>query len=155
MKKKHLITSALTYINGLPHIGHLAGAMLNADIYARFLRAKGEDVLFVGGTDVHGTKIEVAAEQEGLSIKEYIKNHKVECQGTDALVAFSGVVKLDSDDTEYVEVKMNRDKDGKFIKIESIEVLGKFKNKINIQPQKKKMKMATKIMKQKKIRKKE
>ncbi|MBQ3695966.1 MAG: methionine--tRNA ligase [Alphaproteobacteria bacterium] len=74
-KKKYLITSALTYINGLPHIGHLAGAMLNADIYARFLRAKGEDVLFVGGTDVHGTKIEVAAQQEGLSIKEYIQKY--------------------------------------------------------------------------------
>jgi len=75
MKKKHLITSALTYINGLPHLGHLAGAMLNADIYARFLRAKGEDVLFVGGTDVHGTKIEVSAEQEGLDLKEYIKKY--------------------------------------------------------------------------------
>ena len=74
-KKKYLITSALTYINGLPHIGHLAGAMLNADIYARYLRAKGEDVLFVGGTDVHGTKIEVAAEQEGISIKDYIKKY--------------------------------------------------------------------------------
>lgn len=75
MTKKYLITSALTYINGVPHIGHLAGAMLNADFYARFLRAKGEKVLFVGGTDVHGTKIEVAAEQEGLSIKEYIKKY--------------------------------------------------------------------------------
>ncbi|MBP5343468.1 MAG: methionine--tRNA ligase [Alphaproteobacteria bacterium] len=75
MKKKHLITSALTYVNGFPHLGHLAGAMLNADIYARFLRAKGEDVLFVGGTDVHGTKMEVGAEQEGLSIKDYIQKY--------------------------------------------------------------------------------
>ena len=75
MTKKYLITSALTYINGAPHIGHLAGAMLNADIYARFLRAKGEDVLFVGGTDVHGTKMEVAAAEEGITYKEYIKKY--------------------------------------------------------------------------------
>ena len=80
MTKKHLITSALTYINGLPHIGHLAGAMLNADIYARFLRQKGEDVLFVGGTDVHGTKIEVGAAQEGLSIEEFINKYHLEHQ---------------------------------------------------------------------------
>lgn len=50
-----------------------------------------------------------------FAIKEYIKNHRAECQGTDALVAFSGTVKLDGDDTEYVEVKMNKDRDGKYI----------------------------------------
>lgn len=50
-----------------------------------------------------------------FAIKEYIKDHKQECQGVDALVAFSGVVKLDGDDTEYVEVKMNKDRDGKYI----------------------------------------
>lgn len=50
-----------------------------------------------------------------FAIKEYIKEHKQECQGCDALVAFSGTVKLDGDDTEYVEVKMNRDKDCKLI----------------------------------------
>ena len=75
MTKKYLITSALTYINGFPHIGHLAGSMLNADIYARYLRAKGEDVLFVGGTDVHGTKMEVAAAAEGITYQEYIKKY--------------------------------------------------------------------------------
>ena len=79
-KKKYLISSALTYINGLPHIGHLAGAMLNADIYARYLRAKGEDVLFVGGTDVHGTKIEVSATQEGLTLDEFINKYHLEHQ---------------------------------------------------------------------------
>ena len=86
MKKKHLITSALTYINGLPHIGHLAGALLNADVYARFLRAKGEEVLFVGGTDTHGTKIEEGAAKEGLSIKEYI--HKYHSLHGDIYKAF-------------------------------------------------------------------
>ena len=80
MRKKYLITSALTYINGAPHIGHLAGAMLNADFYARYLRATGKDVLFVGGTDVHGTKIEVGAAQEGLSLKDYIQKYHKEHQ---------------------------------------------------------------------------
>ncbi len=80
MTKKYLVTAALTYINGLPHIGHLAGAMLNADIYARFLRAQGKDVLFVGGTDVHGTKTEVSAAKEGLSIPEYINKWHLEHQ---------------------------------------------------------------------------
>ena len=73
--------------------------------------------LKIGG---HGKAMVVCDSRENavrfyFAIKEYIKNHKVECQGTDALVAFSGVVKLDGDDTEYVEVKMNRDRDGKFI----------------------------------------
>ena len=78
MSKKYLVTTALPYINGVPHIGHLAGSMLNADFYARYLRSKGEDVLFVGGTDVHGTKVEVGAAQEGLSIKEYIAKYHEE-----------------------------------------------------------------------------
>lgn len=73
--------------------------------------------LKIGG---HGKAMVVCDSRENavrfyFAIKEYIKNHKQECVGTDALVAFSGVVKLPDDDTEYVEVKMNKDKDGKFI----------------------------------------
>ena len=73
--------------------------------------------LKIGG---HGKAMVVCDSRENavkfyFAIKEYIKNHKEECQGTDALVAFSGVVKLEGDDAEYVEVKMNRDRDGKFI----------------------------------------
>lgn len=66
----------------------------------------------------HGKAMVVCDSRENavrfyFAIKEYIKNHKRECEGTDALVAFSGVVKLDGDDTEYVEVRMNKDRDGK------------------------------------------
>ena len=63
-KKKHLITSALPYANGPLHIGHLAGAYLPADIYARFLRMNGEDVAFICGSDEHGAAITLRAKKE-------------------------------------------------------------------------------------------
>ncbi|MCM1142799.1 MAG: class I tRNA ligase family protein, partial [Muribaculum sp.] len=55
--KRTLITSALPYTNGPVHIGHLAGVYIPADIYARYLRLAGRDVLFVGGSDEHGVPI--------------------------------------------------------------------------------------------------
>ena len=55
--KRHLITSALPYANGALHLGHLAGAYLPADIYARYLRLLGRDVAFVCGSDEHGAAI--------------------------------------------------------------------------------------------------
>lgn len=70
MKKKRLITSALPYINNLPHLGHMAGSHLPADIFARFSRLKGYDTLFVGGSDEHGTPCEIAAHDLGVSVKE-------------------------------------------------------------------------------------
>jgi len=63
--KKHLLTAALPYANGPIHIGHIAGAYLPADIYARFLRAKREKVLFVCGSDEHGAAITLRAKKEG------------------------------------------------------------------------------------------
>ena len=65
--KKHLITAALPYANGPIHIGHLAGAYLPADIYARFLRMKGEDVAFICGSDEHGAAITLRAKKEGTT----------------------------------------------------------------------------------------
>lgn len=73
--KKHLITSALLYVNGLPHLGHLIGCLLPADVYARFLRAKGENVLFVCGTDEHGTPSEVGAAKENMPVEEYCRKY--------------------------------------------------------------------------------
>lgn len=73
----YLVTSALPYANGPIHIGHLAGAYLPADEYVRYLRAKGEDVLFVCGTDEHGTPIEMKAHEENKEPKEVVdKFHK-------------------------------------------------------------------------------
>jgi methionyl-tRNA synthetase len=68
---KHLITSALPYINGIKHLGNLVGSMLPADVYARFLRQRGEEVLFICATDEHGTPAEIAAAQAGLDVATY------------------------------------------------------------------------------------
>ncbi|KPQ32911.1 MAG: methionyl-tRNA synthetase MetG [Phormidesmis priestleyi Ana] len=68
---RHLITSALPYINGIKHLGNLVGSMLPADVYARFLRQEGEEVLYICGTDEHGTPAEIAALEEGLDVAEF------------------------------------------------------------------------------------
>ena len=65
--KRTLITSALPYANGPVHIGHLAGVYVPADIYARYLRLKGEEVLFIGGSDEHGVPITLKAKKEGTT----------------------------------------------------------------------------------------
>ena len=66
-----LITSALPYINGVKHLGNLAGSMLPADVYARFNRAMGREVLFICATDEHGTPAELAAIEAGQTVAEY------------------------------------------------------------------------------------
>lgn len=68
---RYLITSALPYINGMKHLGNLVGSMLPADVYARFLRLEGEEVLYICATDEHGTPAEIAAMDEGLDVKTY------------------------------------------------------------------------------------
>ncbi|MEM9964983.1 MAG: methionine--tRNA ligase [Asticcacaulis sp.] len=66
-----LITSALPYINGIKHLGNLAGSMLPADVYARFKRARGDEVLFICATDEHGTPAELAAAKAGQDVRTY------------------------------------------------------------------------------------
>ncbi len=68
---KILITSALPYINGVPHLGHIVGCLLPSDIYARYMRLKGEEVLYIAGTDEHGTTSEVGALKEEMDIQAY------------------------------------------------------------------------------------
>ena len=70
---RYLITSALPYINGIKHLGNLVGSMLPADVYARFLRQEGEEVLYICATDEHGTPAEIAALEEGLDVAEFCK----------------------------------------------------------------------------------
>lgn len=70
-----LITSALPYANGYIHLGHCAGAYLPADIYARYQRLKGEQVLWICGSDEHGVAITIAAEKEGVSPKDIIDKY--------------------------------------------------------------------------------
>lgn len=79
--KRYLITAALPYANGLKHIGHLAGAYLPADTYVRYLRAQKRDVVFVCGSDEHGTAIPIQATKEGITPQEMIdKYHPIIAQ---------------------------------------------------------------------------
>jgi len=73
--KRFLITAALPYANGPVHIGHLAGVYVPADIYVRYLRLRGEDVVFVCGSDEHGIPITLKARQEGVSPKDIVDRY--------------------------------------------------------------------------------
>lgn len=73
--KRYMVTSALPYANGPLHIGHIAGAVLPADIYARYLRSAGEEVLYVCGSDEHGAAITLRARKEGVSPQEIVDRY--------------------------------------------------------------------------------
>ncbi len=73
--KRTTVTSALPYANGPVHIGHLAGVYIPADIYVRYLRLKGEEVLFVGGSDEHGVPITIKARKEGVTPQDIVDRY--------------------------------------------------------------------------------
>jgi len=73
--KRTTVTSALPYANGPVHIGHLAGVYVPADIYVRYLRLKGEEVLFIGGSDEHGVPITIKAKKEGVSPQDIVDRY--------------------------------------------------------------------------------
>ena len=73
--KRTTVTSALPYANGPVHIGHLAGVYIPADIYVRYLRLKGEEVLFVGGSDEHGVPITIKAKKEGVTPQDIVDRY--------------------------------------------------------------------------------
>lgn len=73
--KRHLITSALPYANGPIHIGHLAGVYVPSDIYVRYLRMRGEDVIYICGSDEHGVPITLKARNEGITPQEVVDHY--------------------------------------------------------------------------------
>ena len=76
--KRTLVTTALPYANGPVHIGHLAGVYVPADIYTRFLRMRGEDVVMIGGSDEHGGPITIKAKAEGVTPQDIVdRYHKI------------------------------------------------------------------------------
>ncbi|MBC5623205.1 methionine--tRNA ligase [Butyricimonas hominis] len=76
--KRNLVTTALPYANGPVHIGHLAGVYVPADIYVRYLRKKGEEVAFIGGSDEHGVPITIKAQKEGVTPQDIVdRYHKI------------------------------------------------------------------------------
>ena len=75
MSQRYTITAALPYTNGPIHIGHLAGVYIPADIYARYLRMQGEDVVFVCGSDEHGVPITIKAKKEGITPQQVVDRY--------------------------------------------------------------------------------
>ena len=76
--KRTTVTAALPYANGPVHIGHLAGVYVPSDIYVRYLRLKGREVIFVGGSDEHGVPVTIRARKEGISVQEVVdRYHKL------------------------------------------------------------------------------
>ena len=73
--KRHTITAALPYANGPVHIGHLGGVYIPADIYSRYLRLKGEDMIFICGSDEHGVPITLRAKNEGITPQEVVDKY--------------------------------------------------------------------------------
>jgi methionyl-tRNA synthetase len=78
--KRHLITAALPYVNGPIHLGHLAGAYLPADIYSRYLKLKGEDAVFVCGSDEHGAAITLRARKDGITPQALVDKYHTICE---------------------------------------------------------------------------
>lgn len=76
---RHLVTSALPYINGVKHLGNLVGSMLPADVIARYLRTRGHEVLYICATDEHGTPAELAADEAGMDVRAFCDQaHRVQ-----------------------------------------------------------------------------
>ena len=73
--KRTLVTTALPYANGPVHIGHLAGVYVPADIYTRYLRLKGEEVIHIGGSDEHGVPITLKAKAEGITPQDVVDRY--------------------------------------------------------------------------------
>ena len=75
MSERILVAVAWPYVNGRPHLGHIAGNSLPADVFARFNRLIGNDVLMVSGSDMHGTPTMLAARQQGVSTLELVHRY--------------------------------------------------------------------------------
>lgn len=82
MSSRTLVTAALPYANGPLHLGHLAGAYLPADLYVRFKRLTGADILFICGSDEHGVPITIAADKAGVSPQEIVDRHHAHIKTT-------------------------------------------------------------------------
>jgi len=77
-KGKWVVTSAWPYVNAIPHLGNMIGSTLSSDVFARFLRLRGDEVVFVSGSDSHGTPVAIEAKKLGISTKDLaLKNHEI------------------------------------------------------------------------------
>ena len=101
---KILVTSALPYVNGVPHLGHMVGCLLPSDVYARFMRMSGHEVLYICGTDEHGTPSEVGAAKEGMDVGDYcLKYHNRHKEAYDAFnLSFDYFGRTSSDENKEI-----------------------------------------------------
>ena len=138
---RHLITSAIPYINGIKHLGNLVGSQLPADLFARYQRARGNEVLFLCATDEHGTPAELAAAKAGKPVAEYCAEmHEVQSKIADGFVLsfdhfgrsssaqnqsltqhFAGVLADQNLITEVSETQMYSHADGRYLPDRYIE----------------------------------
>ena len=121
--KRTLVTSALPYANGPVHIGHLAGVYVPADIYVRYLRLKGEDVLFIGGSDEHGVPVTIRAKKEGCTPQDVVdRYHNIIKESFEGFGISFDVYSRTTSETHH---KLASDffrklyDDGKFVELES------------------------------------
>ncbi len=121
--KRHLITAALPYANGAVHIGHLAGVYVPSDIYARFLRLKGQDVKFICGSDEHGVPITIKAKQLGCTPQDVVdKYHAIIKDAFDGLGISFDIYSRTSSEIHHKtasEFFKKLYEDGKFVEKES------------------------------------
>ena len=121
--KRTLVTSALPYANGPVHIGHLAGVYVPADIYVRYLRLKGEDVLFIGGSDEHGVPVTIRAKKEGITPQDVVdRYHSIIKESFEGFgISFDVYSRTTSDTHKQLASEFFRKlyDEGKFVKMES------------------------------------
>ncbi|MBR3883553.1 MAG: methionine--tRNA ligase [Bacteroidaceae bacterium] len=121
--KRTLVTSALPYANGPVHIGHLAGVYVPADIYVRYLRLKGEDVLFIGGSDEHGVPVTIRAKKEGITPQDVVdRYHKIIKESFEGFgISFDVYSRTTSDTHRQLASDFFRKlyDEGKFVELES------------------------------------
>ena len=121
--KRTLVTSALPYANGPVHIGHLAGVYVPADIYVRYLRLKGENVLFIGGSDEHGVPVTIRAKKEGCTPQDVVDRYHslIKRSFEEFGISFDVYSRTTSDTHHHVASDFFRKlyDEGKFVEMES------------------------------------
>ena len=131
--KRYTVTTALPYANGPVHIGHLAGVYIPADTYVRYLRMKGEEVLFVGGSDEHGVPITIKAEKEGCTPQDIVdRYHNIIKKSFEELGISYDIYSRTSSKTHHETAAAFFKKlydDGKFIERESEQFFDPERNK--------------------------
>lgn len=124
-KEKVLVTSALPYIHGMPHLGNVIGSVLPADVYSRFQRLKGKDVLYICASDAHGTMYEIEAEKRGVDTEDFVygQHEKVQELFRELNLDFSHYGITDSEENKQMTYRIfNRLDENGYVEERKIEL---------------------------------